>query len=398
MTKIAIAGCGIIGAMLAYELSNLYPTHPATNPATNPATHPQLEILVFDRQPPARASTGAALGVMMGAISLKKTKSRAWKLRRESLDRYETLIPELIAKTGRSIPYNRHGILKLCTSLKPTLETWQALAAERRKQQFQLDILTPETAAERFPGVNIAQTIAAVYSADDRQVEPIPLLEAAIAAAQLQGVQFDFDGQVESGLTDGDRLTGIRLRRASGAIDTVDLDALVITAGAGSAAIANGMIADGDPLTIVNVLGQALHLQPRSPIHPHTPVITRDDIHVVPRPDGTLWVGATVEFPAEGDLHPLNEPIADPHGLDHLLTTAKRFYPALEQADIITTWQGMRPRPVGRSAPVIEPVAGLTNVLLATAHYRNGILLAPATAKCSIDWLQQTQIADSTPS
>jgi glycine/D-amino acid oxidase-like deaminating enzyme len=375
MTKIAIAGCGIIGAILAYELSNLYPNRP------------DLEILVLDRQPPARDSTGAALGVMMGAISLKKAKSRAWKLRRDSLDRYETLIPELIAKTGRSIPYNRHGILKLCTSLKPTLEKWQTLATERREQQFQLDILTPEAAADRFPYVNLDQTIAVVYSANDRQVEPVPLVEAAIAAARSQGVRFDFDGRVESGLTDGDRLVEIRLRRSSGAIDTVDLDALVITAGAGSAAISNDISSEGEPLTIVNVLGQALHLRPKSPIDPNTPVITRDDIHVVPRNDGTIWVGATVEFPPDDDGNGLVDPIPDPQGLDRLIATATTFYPALEDADVISTWQGMRPRPVGRSAPVIEPVAGLTNALLATAHYRNGVLLAPATAQRAIDWL-----------
>ncbi len=379
MTKIAIAGCGIIGAILAYELSSLDPNSP------------DLEILVIDRQPPARASTGAALGVMMGAISLKKAKSRAWKLRRDSLDRYETLIPELIAKTGRSIPYNRHGILKLCTSLKPTLEKWQTLAAERREQNFQLDILTSEAAADRFPYINLDQTIAAVYSADDRQVEPVPLLEAAIAAARSQGVQFDFDGRVESGLTDSDRLVGIRLRRSSGAIETVDLDALIITAGAGSAAIANDIASEGEPLNIVNVLGQALHLRPKSPIDPSTPIITRDDIHVVPRSSGTIWVGATVEFPPDDDgnglIDPTPDPIPDPQGLDRLMATAKTFYPALEDADVISTWQGMRPRPVGRSAPVIEPVAGLTNALLATAHYRNGVLLAPATAQRAIDWL-----------
>jgi glycine oxidase len=385
-TKIVIAGCGIIGAILAYELSRLDPHRP------------DLDIRVIDRQPPARASTGAALGVMMGAISLKKAKSRAWKLRRDSLVRYETLIPELIATTGRSIPYNRHGILKLCTSLKPPLERWQTLAAERREQQFQIDILTSEATADRFPYVNLDQTIAAVYSLDDRQVEPVPLLEAAIAAAQLQGVRFDWDGCIESGITDGDRLVGITLRRSSGAIETVDLDVLMITAGAGSAAIAKDLVPEGDPLTIMNVLGQALHLRPRSPIPANHPVITCDDIHVVPRSDGTVWVGATLEFPPGENPDPsANDPIPDPQALDQLRTQATRFYPALENADVISSWQGMRPRPIGRSAPVIEPIAGLTNVLLATAHYRNGVLLAPATAQRAIDWLQQTQILDQTP-
>jgi glycine oxidase len=401
MTKLAIVGCGIIGAILAYELSCRYPNDP------------DLEICVIDRQPPARDSTGAALGVMMGAISLKKAQSRAWTLRRDSLDRYETLIPELIAKTGRSIPYNRHGILKLCTDFKPTLEKWQSLATERREQQLRLEILTPEAAADRFSGINVDHAVAAIYSANDRQVEPVPLVEAAIEAARSQGVRFDFDGRVESCAIDGDRVVALNLRRSTGDIETVAIDALVITAGAGSAAINNGITSHdellnellneplNEPLKIVNVLGQALHLRPRSPIDPATPVITCDDIHVVPRSDGTLWVGATLEFPPDdasdpaSDPDPIPDPIPDPQGLDRLLTTAKTFYPALADAEIISTWQGMRPRPVGRSAPVIEPVVGVTNALLATAHYRNGILLAPATAQRAIDWFNTLRSASS---
>ena len=43
-------------------------------------------------------------------------------------------------------------------------------------------------------------------------------------------------------------------------------------------------------------------------------------------------------------------------------------------------WSGVRPRPQGQGAPVIKPLAGYENVILATGHYRNGVLLAPATA------------------
>lgn len=380
MTQLAIVGCGIIGAILAYELS------------CTDASHPGLKITVIDRQPPARGATGAALGVMMGAISLKNAKSRAWQLRRESLERYETLIPELIAKTGRSIPYNRHGILKLCTTWKPTLEKWHALAAERREQQFSLEILTPEAVADRVPGLHLDRVLAAVYSAHDCQVEPVPLVEAAIAAAHAQGVEFVWDRDVIACEVEGDRLMALKLQRSTGDVETLAIDALMITAGTGSAAIANGLLPQGESLQIVNVLGQALHLRPRSPFDPATPVITCDDIHIVPRSDGTLWVGATLEFPAEDTStasNPLlpNDPVPDPQALDRLLSAAIGFYPSLAEADVITRWQGMRPRPVGRSAPVIEPVAGLTNALLATAHYRNGILLAPATAQRAIGWL-----------
>ena len=56
------------------------------------------------------------------------------------------------------------------------------------------------------------------------------------------------------------------------------------------------------------------------------------------------------------------------------------FCPELKQATILKTWSGKRPRPEGIPAPIIEKLTGYSNVLLATAHYRNGVLLAPATA------------------
>ncbi len=56
------------------------------------------------------------------------------------------------------------------------------------------------------------------------------------------------------------------------------------------------------------------------------------------------------------------------------------FCPDLKQATILETWSGKRPRPEGIPAPIIEKLSGYGNVLLATAHYRNGVLLAPATA------------------
>ncbi|NEO09325.1 FAD-dependent oxidoreductase, partial [Moorena sp. SIO3I8] len=72
MSKVAIIGCGIVGAAIAYELSRVN----------------GLSITVLDQHMPAQGSTGAALGVLMGAIS-KKVKGRAWQLRQASIQRYQ---------------------------------------------------------------------------------------------------------------------------------------------------------------------------------------------------------------------------------------------------------------------------------------------------------------------
>ena len=66
--------------------------------------------------------------------------------------------------------------------------------------------------------------------------------------------------------------------------------------------------------------------------------------------------------------------------LEKLKTDAIAFCPALADAIVLGTWWGLRPRPEGQSAPIIGKLQGFDNVLLATGHYRNGVLLAPATA------------------
>jgi glycine/D-amino acid oxidase-like deaminating enzyme len=96
MSHVLVIGCGVVGAAIAYELSLI----------------PGLKVTVIDKQSPAQGATGAALGILMAVIS-HKIKGNAWRMRQTSIQRYETLIPELEALTGRQIPFNRQGILLL---------------------------------------------------------------------------------------------------------------------------------------------------------------------------------------------------------------------------------------------------------------------------------------------
>ncbi|HSM82317.1 MAG TPA: FAD-dependent oxidoreductase, partial [Nodosilinea sp.] len=127
---------------------------------------------------------------------------------------------------------------------------------------------------------------------------------------------------------------------------------------------------------------QALRLHLDHPLgHPDfQPVVNGHDIHLVPLGEGDYWVGATVEFPPE--ISPA-EALAlqpEPEGLEALLAKATAYCPALAKGTVTERWTGLRPRPQGQAAPVIQPLAGHSNVWLATGHYRNGVLLAPATA------------------
>ncbi|MGK7883986.1 MAG: NAD(P)/FAD-dependent oxidoreductase, partial [Crocosphaera sp.] len=125
------------------------------------------------------------------------------------------------------------------------------------------------------------------------------------------------------------------------------------------------------------VLGQALQIKLNHTLGDvnFQPVITGEDIHIVPINNQEYWVGATLEFPDErGEVNPNIE----------FLEQAKKqvfsVFPELGKGEIVNTWSGKRPRPDGEAAPIIKEVPNYPGVLLATGHYRNGILLAPATA------------------
>ena len=355
-TSISIIGCGIIGATIAYELS-----------CSN-----KYQIDVYDAQQPAQAATGAALGVLMGIIS-QKVKGRAWNLRRDSIRRYQSLIPELEKITGLKIPYNQ-GIIKLL-STEEDLSKWEQLVTTRTEQEWQLELWNPRKITEQLPQINRQFTGKAVYSPQDLQVDPIALTTALVAAARINGVNFHFDRSIES--ITADRQDNCDLCTSD--LPTVTSDWVIVCAGLGS----TSLLSPHTSIDIQPVLGQAYQIRLPKPLgNPDfQPTIVSDDVNIVPCGANEYWVGATVEFPVDGVV------TAQPEYLAKITQIAIDICPQLAQGEIVRTWQGLRPRPNHRPAPVIDRVGTNQRVLVATGHYRNGILLAPATARIIGDML-----------
>ncbi len=357
MTNITIIGCGVVGATIAYELSLL----------------PDVQITLIDRALPASGSTGAALGVLMGVIS-QKTKGRAWQLRETSLKRYETLIPELEALTGINIPYNRQGILKLLFA-EADLEKSLQLIEKRALQGWKLEIWDRDCLQQKCPQIQLNNVIAALYSPDDRQINPTILTQALVAGARKHGVDCRFGveiGEIAIERDSGGDLSHCTQIEVSNEI--IEVDRLIIAAGLGSTELTKDLAKE---IKIRPVLGQALQLKLRETIgNPYfQPVITGDDVHIVPLGNNEYWIGATVEFPEDGEIVTNQAEL-----LERVYQQAISFCPAISEAEIVKTWSGKRPRPESVAAPIIATLAGYDNIFLATGHYRNGVLLAPATA------------------
>jgi len=351
--RVVVIGCGVVGAAIAYELSQ----------------QPNLSITVLEQQPqPAQASTGAALGVLMGAIC-QKPKGRNLQMRLHGIQQYNQWIPALETITGRRILFNQHGILRLCFEGED-FDRWHALAAIRQTQGWQLDLCDRTHLAKQYPHLSLDRVIGGVYSPGDRQLDPTALTLALVDAAAQQHVSFQFGKQVESIFLRADT---VQLQTSTELLTT---DWLIIAAGVGSTPLIRDVQL---PTEIRPVLGQAIRVKvPQFLGQPeHQPVITGEDVHLVPLGNQEYWIGATVEFP---DAHGVALP-PEEHLLESVMTQAIAMCPPLQAATQLHHWYGLRPRPEARPAPVIEQHPDHPNVILATGHYRNGVLLAPATAR-----------------
>jgi glycine/D-amino acid oxidase-like deaminating enzyme len=417
--RVVVIGAGIVGATIAYELAQVSELEKVS----------ELEITVLDRlaQPQTAdqthydTGTGGALGLLMASIS-KKAKGRSWQMRELAMDWYDRMIPAVEQATGLVIPVNRQGILMLqdfATDLTP----WEKLLALRCEQQRPLEIWTAAKIQLMLPQLAVAGTGAAIYAPTDRQVHPARLTAALIVAAQQQGVEFRWQMMVT-----GMRIEAGRVRQVQTEAGPIDCDCVVIAAGLGVAALSQELASQelasqefvsqelasqelasqefvsqelasqelasqelAQPMTsgrsetiaLRPVLGQAMQiaLPQQLGLPEFQPVVTSQDVHLVPlgrQPDGAwhYWVGATVEFPdAAGQALPPDREL-----WAALWQTAVGYCPAIAQAQILRQWSGLRPRPQGRPAPIVERLPAFENVVVAAGHYRNGVLLAPATA------------------
>jgi glycine/D-amino acid oxidase-like deaminating enzyme len=369
--QVLIIGCGIVGATIAYELSQI----------------PGLQITVVDRQPQPpdahqttyNTGTGAALGLLMASIS-KKTKGRNLAMRLAGVDWYDRVIPEIAAMTGLTVPVNRQGLLMLEFEAAK-LATWENLIPIRQAQHRRLEIWDHAKLQTQAPHLDLTDVAAGIYAPDDRQIHPAILTQVLIQAAQLRGVTFRFGVEViDVGCAVPQGIASPEPNHVHQVLTNqgpIACEELVIAAGLGAFPLTQTL---NQPIAIRPVLGQAVQL--RSPTQlgqpDFQPVCTGHDIHLVPL--GSIenhweyWVGATVEF-GEDDT-----PMPDQQMFDQLMQSAIGLYPGLKQATPIRQWSGLRPRPQGRPAPVIERLPDYDNVIVAAGHYRNGVLLAPATA------------------
>jgi glycine oxidase len=358
---VAIIGGGVIGCSIALELAA-----------------EKLNVVVLDRDEPARGASWAAAGMLSPAPDSPESLPLV-PFAKESLRLYPEFIAALEEASGLSTGFARKGTLAPFFASDGESQR-DRLVAEYSRLGIPIEPIPVRVARELESGLGPAAR-AVAWLPDEATVDPRLLMAALLTAISQQRVKIRSGCTVASVLCESGRCTGVM---AGG--EGISANTVVVAAGCYSATITKGADPEGNWLARYApthpVRGQMMAL--RSSGTNLRRVLRSERGYVVPRPDGRIVAGSTLED-AGFENH------VTPEGMLKILDAALELVPALADAEVKETWSGLRP-----GSPDHLPILGPTDIeglFIATGHYRNGILLAPATAKLLRDCLLSGKIA-----
>lgn len=348
---VAIVGAGLIGLAIAFEL------------AARGAT-----VRLYDRGEPGRAASWAGAG-MLAPYTEHVVDEAYLAFCLESLARYPAFVARVREASGIDSELHLDGIVHAAFD-EFALAKLQARADALRSRGVICDMLERSAALAAEPALGSSVAGAMVVHGEG-YVDNRRLGRALVAACETAGVTIvpnAYDVAVEC---DGRRVLGMRSHRGFTPAAHV-----IVAAGAWSNSVA-GMPPHALP-AVEPVKGQMLALSmPRGFVRRTTWI---PGAYLVPREDGRLLVGATEERVGYDER-------VTAAGLALLLNAVVRAAPSLRDFAVTESWAGLRPATADRR-PLLGPT-GIDGLLVATGHYRNGILLAPATAAYIADVVER---------
>lgn len=342
--EVVIAGGGAVGLASAWRLAQ------AGNAVT--VCDPDL----------GRGASWAAAGMLAPATEATFGEEALLALNLAGADRWTRFADELAEAAGTGCGLRRSGAMVVARDADDA-RVLDRLAAYHDRLGLPSHRLRSREARELEPGLS-PRTRGALLCEGDHQVDNRALVRALRAAAERAGARFVRAAVTGVGSENG-RVTAARLSTGR----TLACDHVVVASGWRSGEI-DGL---GQTIPVRPVKGQLLHLRERTP---HAPLATRVvrglTVYVVPRGDGRVVVGATVE---ERD----HDEATTAGGVLQLLRDAWELLPEVADLELVEATAGFRPT-TPDNGPVIghAPVHG---VVCAFGHYRHGILLTPITAE-----------------
>ena len=348
---VVIAGGGVVGCAIAHAL----------------AQAGVGRVVVAERAMPGNEASGAAAGLLAVASS-KAPRGVLFELRRASAAMFPHLVETLRSETGIDVEYSSHGVLDLAFTVRDAAKL-ERLVARRREQGFSAELLDPQQTLAHEPAINPTIRSAAHFP-DDRSINNVRLVEALYGAARARGVEFRLGAELNGVEHAKGRVLSVRIGG-----EWVPTGQLIIAAGVWSREVGSLLRVK---VPVRPDRGEMLALRPSSPLRR---IVSWNDGYLVPRADGEVLVGST-------STRGVEEKVVTASSMALLLRRAARMVPDLADATLLRTWAGLRPLSTLRR-PIIGPLRGFENVILASGHHRSGILLAPVTAQLVTELLVQ---------
>jgi glycine oxidase len=350
-----IVGAGAIGLAVAWR-----------------AAERGLRVRVLERDEPAAGASGVAAGMLAPVGEASWGEERMLELTMRSHRLWPRFAADLARAGAGEIGYLPRGALHVALDR-------DELAELRRRFEL-IESLGLGATWERAGGCRelepgLAPALAGgMHAPHEAGVDPRALTRALAEAATGAGAELRLaeEGDVIEALLDGNRIRGVRT--ADGREHHAP--ATVIAAGAWSGA---EWLPPAARPAIRPVKGQILTLGGPDGARVCERIVVTERVYVVPRADGRLVVGATVEEQGFDTR-------VTAGGVHELLREAYRVLPEIEELELVETVAGLRPA-APDNLPLVDRGA-LAGLVLATGHFRNGILLAPWTAERVADLLE----------
>ncbi len=342
---VLVVGAGLMGSSIAWLLSKA-----------------GCRVVLIDAGSFGGEASAAGAGMLAPGGEYREPSPSA-RFAIESLAMYPTFVRQFEKESGISIDYRKCGAIELAYDH----EGWRALrrrADTQRRFGISAQMLCPSSLSALAPGLNLEGLLGVLYYPDEACVAPADLLRALRAVCECEGVKTLEHSPVES--IDAERrrvMVRVREQRIIGRH-------LVLAAGAWSSQIP------------VSRLGVTTHIPESFPVKGHLvgyrllsgslrPILRNGHHYIVQRKSGFTIAGSSEE---QGGF---NRSV-NPERISEIRHAVGSFYTPISMLEPTREWTGFRPASESH-APTIGRVPG-TNVWLAYGHYRNGILLAPATA------------------
>ncbi len=341
-SDVVVCGAGVIGCAIARDLAGS-----------------GLRVLVLDRGLPGEEASSAAAGLLTPQSGAEGPGPFA-DLERRSLALFPALAGELAEETGIPVEFRRCGTLRVARDAAEEKEL-SALGAWQRKEGWAADPVDAGGLAAIAGGTLSEALRAGVFFREEAIVDNAKLARALWFSAEKRGAKF-WPGR-----------PALAVRLAGGACAGVETEAervespLVIDAAGSWAGFDRGL---PFAIPVRPARGQIVELAAAHPFLACT-VRTRD-FYATPRSDGRVLLGSTVEFAGY-------EKAVTAEAVRRLLAQGIDLLPGLAQARFSRAWAGLRP-----ATPDALPILGETPVkglLMATGHFRSGIVLSPITAR-----------------